>query len=69
MMEIKKMRMTAKDDAAIVSIENENSNYLSSMQPLPTPNKRTKRIKKWEWEDDPKTIYESSRRNNITINK
>ena len=26
-------------------------------------------MKKWEWEDDPKTIYESSRRKDITISK
>ena len=31
--------------------------------------KEQKKLKKWEWEDDPKTIYESSRRKNITIFK
>ena len=31
--------------------------------------KEQKEWKKWEWEDDPTTIYESSRRKNITISK
>ena len=52
-----------------ISKEDENSNDSSSIEPLPTPNKETKRIKKWEWEDDPKTIYEFSRRKNNTISK
>ena len=31
--------------------------------------KKQKEWKKWEWEDDPKTIYEFSRRKNNTISK
>ena len=50
-----------------ISKEDENSNDSSSIEPLPTPNKGTKKMKKWEV--DPKTIYESSRRKNITISK
>ena len=39
------------------------------MQPLLTPNKGTKRMKKWEWEDDTKIIYEFSKKKKITISK
>ena len=61
--------MSRKKKFHQISKEDENSNNTSSMQPLPTLNKGTKRMKKWEWEDDPKTIYESSRRKDITISK
>ena len=47
--------------------EDENSNYSSWMQLLPTQNKGTERMRKWEWKDDTKSIYESSRSKEITI--
>ena len=52
-----------------ISKVDENLNDSSSIQSWLLQIKEQKEWKKWEWEDDPKTIYEASRRKNITISK